>query len=221
MSPASLRLLAGAAALLTASGCVIVAGPSQLSVEQLAPTPPSLMIAKKSPRIAYLVLDPARVPSELPVLVAGQDRGGKLVSTQTFVERDVRRALSNYFAQVEVVAPGAVPANKPHVVVDVKLERVEVLQTSRRQDGILTHTAGAAMLTWGLGLRASEEDEYLYTFAGESVGVPNEDPSFVFRSMLEAAIAQMLKGYTEKRVHERVMGLPGGDAPVAPASTEP
>ncbi len=208
------------AALVASSGCALVSGPSQLSVEQLAPTPPSLMIAKRSPRTAYLVLDPARVPAELPVLVAGQDRGGKLVSVQSFVERDLRRVLNNYFAQVEVVAPGAVPANKPHVVVDVKLERVEVLQTSRRQDGIVTHTAGAAMLTWGLGMRASDEDEYLFSFAGESVGVPNEDPNFVFRSMLEAALSQLLKGYTEKKVHQRVMGLPGGEAPGTTAASE-
>ncbi len=191
---------------------------ASLSVSSMALTPPSLMVAKKSPRTLVLVVDPDRVPAEIAVLVGGVDRGGRITDVQQFVTRDLKKALATYFDQVLVAAPGQPAPAGPHAVADVKLDRVEVIQTARRSSGMVTYTAGAAALTWGLGLRLSESDEFIYSFAGESVGVPSESPDFVFRSMFESAITDMLKGYTDKGVHAQVLQAPA--PPPAAGSTD-
>jgi hypothetical protein len=172
------------------------------------------MVAKRSPLTAYLVLDPAKVPTELPVLVDNAERGGKLQDVQAFVERDLAKVFGNYFEKVEVVAPGQPLPSTPHAVIDVKVERVEV-RVSGTSGGI---SRGYAAMTWGLGLRLSEGSEYLYSFAGESSGAPTGDVGVVFRSMFEAGITDMLKGYTDKDIHAKVLSLPS-PAPTA-GSTE-
>ena len=199
-----LRLLSFLAAAALASGCAM----ASLSVSALAVSPPSLLVAKKSPRTLVLIVDPARVPAQMPVLVGGADQGGKLTDVQAFVTRDLKKAFSTYFDEVLVAAPGQPLPAGAHAVADVKLERIEVVQTARRTSGVMAYTAGAAALTWGLGLRLSESDEYLYSFAGESVGTASESPDFVFRSMFESAIGDLLKGYTEKQVHARLLEAP-------------
>jgi hypothetical protein len=197
---------------LAAVSLFLACGPSKLSVRQMNVASPSLMIAKKSPRTAYLVLDPARVPAHLPVLVNNTDRGGRLEDVQAFVDRDIHRAFSNYFQKVEVVAPGHDFGSEPHVVIEVKLERVEV--RSQVLGGV---SRGYAAMTWGMGIRLSGDEEYLYTFAGESVGSPTADVNVVFRSMFESAVTDMLKGYTDKQVHAVVLR---SDVPApAPAAT--
>ncbi len=198
---------------LAASSC----GPSRLSVRELAVAPPSLLTAKKNPRTLYLVLDPAKVPAEVPVLVGGVDRGGKLMDVTEFVTRDLKKAFKAFFTNVRVVPPNGV-GGEPSVVADVKLDRVEVLVGGSRPNGILTMYTGAAAVTWAFALRPSEASDYLFSFAGESVGSPGESPELVFRSMFESAIAGLLKGYTEEHVNEQLLVLPGPPAP-APAST--
>ena len=39
-------------------------------------------------------------------------------------------------------------------------------------------------------------------------GHTGEDPSFVFRSMFEAAVGQLLQAYSEKKVHQAVLDAP-------------
>lgn len=210
------------AASLALGACAIAQ--SAYSLRDIQPSPPSLMIAQRAPRVAYLVVDEGKVPDEMPVLVAGEDRGGRLTAMREFVRRDLRKALGTFFSRVEIV-PGAqaIPAG-PHVVVDVKLDRVEVVVTNTRTQGpgtyngpvTVTQNRGVAVLTWGLALRPSEAGEYLYSFAGQSAGVPDERPEFVFRSMLESAISDMLKGYVDKKVHDKLLSLP----PAPPASSQ-
>jgi hypothetical protein len=65
------------------------------------------MVAHKSPRTAFIVLDPSKLPDVMPVSVDGQDRGGRLIDVHAFVTRDLVRAFSTYFDKVEVIAPGA------------------------------------------------------------------------------------------------------------------
>src|SRR5689334_19697208 len=103
-------------------------GVSQLSLRTLEVRPPGLMISQKSPRVAYLVMEPRNVPASLPVLVDGVDRGGRIMDLDVFVSRDIKQALSAYFADVRPVA--TVPADpNPHVVIEVRLDRIEVVQT--------------------------------------------------------------------------------------------
>lgn len=209
----------GSKVMLAAVVCVGLAcavAPSKFSLREVNVAAPSLMIAHKSPRTAYLVLDPAKVPNVLPVLVDNQDRGGRLEDVQAFVTRDLAKVFGNYFQKVEVVAPGQpIPQDDSAAVVDVKIDRVEVrvMQTSQ---GV---SSGYAALTWGLGLRLSEGNDYLYSFAGESHSTPTSDVSVAFRSMFEAAITDMLAGYTDKKVHEAVLAASPGSRPTAiPAS---
>ncbi|MCP3142798.1 hypothetical protein [Pyxidicoccus xibeiensis] len=197
--------------LLAVVACATFAcGPSRLSVKEMRVTAPSLMISNKSPRTAYLVLDPAKVPAVMPVLVDNTDRGGRLEDVQAFVQRDLVKVFGNYFDKVEVVAPGQPLPSTPHAVIDVKVERVEV-----RVAGVVGGTSvGHAAMTWGLGLKLSEENEYLFSFAGESAGTATGDVGVVFRSMFEEGIADMLRGYSDKDIHSKVLSVPSA-APTA------
>jgi hypothetical protein len=180
-------------------------------------TPPSLMIAKKSSRTLYIVVDSVKVPPSMPVLVGGQDRGGKLVDVPQFVARDLKQAMLTYFNDVQVVSAGTPFGAAPYAVADVRLDRVEVLVTGRRTSGMVVTSAGSAALSWGFGLRVGEADEYLYSFAGESAGMPGEEPNFVFRSMFESAITDLLKGYSDKGIHQKILE----QQPAAPATEKP
>ncbi|WP_434385460.1 hypothetical protein [Melittangium boletus] len=187
----------GAMLLVTALGC----GPSRYSVSALAVSPLSLMVSTKSDRTLYVVLDPAKVPTEMTVLVNDRDRGVKLTEVQEFVSRDLKKAFSTYFDDVQVVSPDQSRAQKkPHVVVDVKIERVEVT--------ILGGGLGSAALNWGMGMRASESKDYLYAFAGESTSTSTFNLDQLFRAMFEKAIGEMLQAYSDKKVHEEVLSLP-------------
>lgn len=191
--------------LATFGGCVTSRSATHFSVNTLQLAPPSLMVAKKSPRTAVLVLDTAKVPAELAVLVDGEDRGGRITDVHAFVQRDLVRVFKNYFEDVQVLTPDQPLPSSPHAVIDVKIDRVEVRVTQTRADGIVTRSAGYAAMTWGLALRLSEASEYLYSFAGQSAGAPGGEPPVVLRSMFEAGISDMLSGYTEKKVHAAVL----------------
>ncbi|MFT3764162.1 MAG: hypothetical protein QM820_01375 [Minicystis sp.] len=217
-----MRLLSILTLALAMVGC---GGPSQLSVRALAIRPPGLLLSQKSPRVAYLVVAPPNVPTSLPVLVDGADRGGRIVDTDVFVSRDLKAALSTYFNDVRVVAAAPTDSN-PHVVIDVRLDRIEVVQTSRRTArpdekslgqraaaiaGVETTVErGAAVMNWSFAIRFSESQNYLFSFAAESPGHTGDDPDFVFRSMFEGAITQLLHAYSEKQVHQAVLAGPAG-----------
>src|SRR5262245_2344959 len=123
-----MRLLGIVMLALAAASC---GGPSQLSVRALEVRPPGLLMSQKSPRVAYLVMDPLHIPTSLPVLVGGVDQGGKIVDLDAFVSRDLKQALSTYFTDVRAVAT-VPPDPNPHVVIEVRLDRIEVVQTQRR-----------------------------------------------------------------------------------------
>ncbi|MCB9558459.1 MAG: hypothetical protein H6707_20250 [Deltaproteobacteria bacterium] len=206
--PKAPKLIFLAIVLLSTPGCLVI-GPRTVSVAELQTQPPSLMVAKRSDRLVYLVLDPARVPLECPVLVQGEDRGGRLQHLHTFVERDLKRAFENYFQTVRVVGPAA-KAPPGSVVVDVAVKRVEINITSKAINGYgnTVHSAGVGALTWSAALRLAESDEYLFSFAGQSVGTPTDRPQHAVRTMLESAITDFFKGYTDKKVHRQLLGAP-------------
>jgi hypothetical protein len=198
---------------------IAACGPSTISLLDIEPAPLSLMNAQVSPRTACLVLNPSRVPNEMPVLVEGKHQGGTMADAQEFVKRDLKKAFENYFRKVIVVSPGDPMPTEPHVVIDVKIDRVEVVITKKTQSGAMVTSRGYAAMTWSLGMRPSESKEYLYSFAGECAGTPAAKPQFLIRSMLESSIASMLKGYTDKHVHSEIMKLPVPGAPPAKPGT--
>lgn len=165
--------------------------------DALVPSPPSLMVATKSPRTAYLVLDATRVPSRMAVAVDGQHHGGEVTELDVFVSRDLQAMLSNYFEEVKVV-PSTKALPDPHgVVIEVKVERIEIRTVGAG--------AGYATIKWGVGLRPVEHKEYLYAFASESAGTPGTEVKIVLRSAFETALTQFLQGYTDKEIHQKIL----------------
>jgi hypothetical protein len=195
-------------ALLVSVGMIFACGPaapSELSLSGMTIAPPSQMVARRSSRTAFIVLDPAKVPSQLTVLVDGVDQGGRLTDARTFVTRDLQRALSAYFDRVEVVAPGQPTGTTPSVIVDVKLDRVDTIISQTLQTRHQDVASGSAVLTWGFGLRLAETPDYIFSFSDASASVPSDDPQVAFRSMFERAIGKMLNRYNEQHVQERLL----------------
>jgi len=129
------------------------AGAQQLSLRTLSPAPPLPLVGHKSSLPLYLVLDPVKVPAQMPVLVNGANLGASLVDMNLFVTRDLKRAFESYFAQVSVVAPAQAPSSGPGLIVDMRLDRIETSSRAAGNDETGYDTRGTAMLTWSVGLR--------------------------------------------------------------------
>lgn len=161
--------------------------------------PASLMVAQKIQRPLILVLDSERVPDVWDMKEASSmnPQNGpqfKLLDFQRFVTRDLKNAMGNYFSRVEVVKKGDPMPSEPHVVGDVKVDR---LQLHTVPAGGLAYTI--IEMTWGMGLRLSEASEYAFTFAGE--GRSSEAyPTFEVgcAQLVESAIQGFSKGFVEK-----------------------
>jgi len=183
-------------------GCAT--GPSTHSVKSLQLKPPSLMIARKSPRTLFIVLDPARVPETAGPLK--WDLGTPhITDLHEFVRRDLVTAMANYFERVEVVAPGFAFPVQPHVVADVKVDGARPLVVGQ---------FALAEFTWGFALRPSEADDYLFSYAGTSRSEVSRSANAMIQSLLENAITDFVKAFTEKEVHQKLLQLPSHAAPV-------
>jgi hypothetical protein len=154
--------------------------------------PASLLVAKKIPRTLYLVLDPARVKDSWEM--HGDGGHFALKEFQAFVRRDLKDAMQTYFERVEVVKAGdPIPAG-PHVIGDVKVDKVALhdLNTGR-----LTYTA--IEMTWSFAMRPSESQDYAFSFGGTATSSESY-PTFEVgcAQMIESAIGGMLTKWTEK-----------------------
>lgn len=178
--------------------------PSEISVGELDPDPPTLMIQQTSDVPLYLVVDSEGVPTEKTVLVDGRDQGGTLTNTDEFVRRDLKGFFDNYYDEVHVVEDREIAESEPHLAVHTQMQRVEVQPAG--SSGNVSY--GAGVLTWGLGIAYSEADEYIFSITGESAGSPSGDHNRVFRSMFEAAISDLGSSYSENDIHEMVLQLP-------------
>ena len=179
-----------------------------MSLSDFIPAAPTLLNSQISPRTAVLVVDPQRVPESFPILVDGKDLGWELMEMQLFVRRDLQKVFRNYFREVIVVDHGSAMPEQPHVVIDIKIDRIEERVTQRIRTSNMISNTGYIAMTWSLAIRPSESGEYLYSFAGESGGTQGTDAALLYRSMLESAITGMLKGYTDKGIQEKIMQLP-------------
>lgn len=183
------------------SGCV----PSDsgyrgsFSVANANPKPMSLMVARKIDRTLYIILDPARVPDTwtLENNACANDLPGcsytDLTGFQSFVSRDLRIAMANYFSRVLVVAPSFERPSAPYAVAEVKVDNVVFRSMSR------TYNLGHIEMTWAFALRLSEDEDFAYSYAG---GATSSDMFETFEigyaQLVENAIPVMLKEWTEK-----------------------
>lgn len=172
---------------------------SAYSMQNVHPKPASLMVARKIQRPLYIVLDAALVKDTWMLETAPCATGSlgcerfKLMAFDQFVRRDLRAAMQNYFSRVEVVESAAQLPTTPHVVADVKVEDIRLNALVR---GGLTYEI--IQMTWGFGLRASEQQEYAYSFAGTAAS-GDSYPTFEAgcAQLVENAIPSMLKKWTE------------------------
>lgn len=163
------------------SGCAIY------SVSDMDVMPPRLMIATKSPRTLYIVLDPDKVPPTLPILRGGGETGSRITELPTFVTRDLVKAFSTYFADVNVVPPGTTFDKASSVVADVQIDRME-------------HGLGrGGTMTWAFALQFPGASEYIFSYAGKAASHDSWDAVF------ENAITGLLAGYTDKHIHQEIM----------------
>lgn len=179
------------------SGC----GPSayQATMNDVQAAPPSVMVATKVPTTLYIVLDPATI--EDVYAPKSERRGWTLTITdfRTFVSRDLKKAMSPYFQSVEVVAPGATFPDGPHVVADVKVDSVKVVDQA--VTGQVTIVASYLTMTWGYAIRTSDSSDYLFSFAGVSSSshTSNGVEDFVAQ-MVDDAITGLLSKWSEADV---------------------
>lgn len=179
-------------------GCFSHYRPSY-SMNQVQAKPPSLMVAQKIQRPLVLVLDSSRVPDSWDMKEASsmnpQDGPQfKLQDFQKFVTRDLREAMGAYFSRVDVIKAGDPLPSEPHVIGDVKVDRVQLHSIPT---GRLVYTL--IEMTWGFGLRPSESPEYTFTFAGEGKSTESY-PTFEVgcAQLVESSISGFLSKWTEK-----------------------
>jgi hypothetical protein len=198
---------------LSTAGCFGSNYRSSYSMLDVQAKPASLMVAQKIQRPLVLVLDPAKVPDTVDLKVASSmdpvnGPSFKLLQFQRFVDRDLKAAFGAYFSRVEVVQAGAPMPSEPHVVADVKVDRVQLHSVP----------AGGLMyviieMTWGVGLRPSEAKEYTFTFAGEAKSSETY-PTFEagMGQLVESAILGFNKGLVEKGALEALQKASAGPA---------
>jgi hypothetical protein len=170
------------------------------SLANVSPKPLSLMVARKIDRPLYIVLDGTRVNDVWPLETRACATDSyscerfKLMDVHSFVTRDLKGAMENYFVTVEVVTSAAQLPSVPHVVADVKIDDIRLNQLVR---GPYVHTL--IEMTWGFALRPNEQADYAYSFAGTAASADSY-PTFEAgcATLIENAIPAMLKKWTEE-----------------------
>ncbi len=169
------------------------------SLANAKPKLPSLMVARKIERPLYIVLDPAHLKDTwvLETADCATDSAGcerfNLLEAQAFVRRDLKGAMESYFSHVEIVdSPKALPTT-PHVVADVKVDDIRLTALVR---GGLSYQM--IEMTWGFAMRASEQVDYSFSFAGTAQS-NDSYPTFEAgcATLVENAISPMLKKWIE------------------------
>jgi len=167
-------------------------------------TIPSLLVAKKIERPLFIVLDDTRVKDSWQ-LSSNAMSGGTLKDFQLLVSRDIKGALEPYFSKVTVVKSRDGLPNTPHIVADVKVDRLKLHDMVA---GALTYVL--IEITWSFALRPSEADDYVFSFAG-TASSSESYPTFEvgLAQMVESAVTGMLKKWTESEGIEKLRTLPG------------
>ena len=173
--------------------------------------PPSVMVATKVPATLYIVLDPAKI--EDTYVSKSERRGITLTVTEfrTFVTRDLVKAMSPYFEKVEVIAPGTEPSTERHVIADVKVDSVKLVDQA--VTGQVTIVASYLVMTWGYAIRTSDASDYLFSFAGvsSSTHTSNGVEDFVAQTV-EDAITGLLSKWSEADVTPKLLAWAEGGA---------
>ncbi len=156
-----------------------------VNVETLSPSPPTLMVASKVQTPLYIVLDSSRVKSSYEV-----PRIGTVTGMPSFVTRDLKEAMSEYFQTVDIVsAPSEITADK-YIIADVKVDGFKKGSVS---DGAASYSVFE--MTWSFALRPSDAGEYLFSFTGIA---PSDYRSKSWNDGVSGMLEHALTGLLEK-----------------------
>ena len=201
---------AGLAFLVGLPGCSMA--PVHVAQLQVAPTTP--MVANKSDQPLRIVLDPAKVPDSY-VIPKGETKKVDVFELQTFVSRDLKKAMEAFFTTVEVVPPSAPPPTGPYWVGDVRIDELSIL-VDKATAGSVTAYQAHGRIKWAFALRPSTANDYAFSFAGETVSdaamTTVNDTVTIFQNAFELAISSMVKSLVDKGVDKLILAEPG-DAP--------
>lgn len=189
------------------------------SLANSKPKPPSVMVARKIERPLYIVVDAAKLKDSWPMETAAcaTDSMGcerfNLLDVQQLARRDLKNLMGQYFSKVEIVASAAALPPTPHIVADVKVDDIRLNGLVR---GRLTYQL--IEMTWGFAMRPSEAQDYAFTFGGTASSADSY-PTFEAgcATLVENALAAMLKSWVEGQGVEKFLSLPA--APAAGSTT--
>lgn len=184
-------------------------GTMSVDVPTMNVVSPRHLVAKKIQRELLLVLDPARVPDEY-VIPQGEIVRTDVHGLQTFVTRDLARTFGAYFDRVTVVAPGFSAPTGRYAVLDVNIDnlRVAVFKIAEASNGGRQVARVLGEMTWAAAIRLGEDDEYIFSFAGTSLGTYSitrgPEAQAAFGSAFEMALSDLMESYTEKDVQNAI-----------------
>ena len=168
-----------------------------LSLNDVTASPLSLMVAKKIDVPLVLVLDPAKVQDSWPM-----HKKYAVADWSSFVSRDLKSSMENYFSTVTVLAPGDAMPDGPHLVADVKIDRVQLRPI---ETGGLTYNV--MQMQWGFAVRAAGAEDYLFSFAGTASSKETYASALDgLGQLIESAIGGLLQAWTEKDVPTAIRG---------------
>jgi len=180
--------------------------------ESVVPTINPPMVASKIETPVYVILDPVTVPDQL-VTSKGDAKPIELYEVQTFVTRDIPVMLRAFYASVDVVE-SVPPAQGPHIIVDVKISKLDTFMEKAAAAGSSGGTATVyqlhGMMDWAMAFRHSGEAEYFYSFSDHVVGdyaaTTIHDTENMFRSVWETALGRFLERYAGDEVQQLARG---------------
>ena len=173
-------------ACLSLVGCGSQVRTASYSVVDVQAKPPSLMVARKIQRPLYIVLDTNRVKDMWTLETSGCAARSYMVycaridltSVQTFVRRDIKMAMEDFFSHVEVVDTSQALPDTPHEVANVKIDDIRFVDLQRGE-----YISYIIEMKWGFAMRLSEREDYAYSFAGTAMSSDFRLPTRTTRSL--------------------------------------
>lgn len=173
-----------------------------VAVDTLNPTFPEPMVARKAQIPTVIIM--RDVPDAMEV--TGPDtKPIQVTGVQSFVRKDVKRALEQYYQTVTVVNEGDPLPTDPHLEVPVKVANLEMVVDKATANGVTAYQIRGA-ITWSIAMLKPGEQEYSYTFSDKAVGsvvltTVNETDAMI-ESTFSVALTRFLKDYAASGAHK-------------------
>jgi hypothetical protein len=152
-----------------------------------------------------VVLDPALVPETMRT-ADPQTKKIDIRGVQTFVRRDVKNVLGDFFVRVDVVGP-AQAARDVGYVAEVRVTRIDTTAetgTSIGTNGVAIMHRAFGVIDWSIVIRDAETAQVVYSFSDRATGTfaltnVNESEAAI-SSAIEAAMVRFGKDLRDRNV---------------------